>query len=296
MRTFVERHRKQNKKMEKTVLTEDQRQELRRRYNPDGSRLRKAQMELLDMLKVLAKICDDNNIQWWLSSGTLLGAIRHQGFIPWDDDVDIVMFKSEYKKLEKVLSNLNSNTYVLHSMKTDVEYVRRFAKFRKREGREFSRDRRRDNYKWAGTYIDIFVIEKTSYAAAFLSGGIYKNLVHLTAYLKTKWLRCTLTRIIEGVCLGLINPILHLIGLINPKGEYHYVLGMGWPWSTYFKKDILPLSKATFEGVEFPVPHDADSYLGGGYVEGWNLPWEAGIKRGIHRMEYIEEIFGKTGK
>lgn len=283
--------------MEKTILTESQKAELRKKYNPDGSLLRKHQLELLDMLKVLADICDSNNIQWWLSSGTLLGAIRHQGFIPWDDDVDIVMFKEDYKKLEKVLSKMQSDTYVLHSMKTDIEYVRCFAKFRKREGKEHSRDRRRDWYRWAGNYIDIFVIEKTSYTAALLAGGIYKNLVHLTAYIKSpRWLRRMLIRPIEFLCLGLINPLLRLIGMINPKGEYHYILGMGWPWSTYFKSDILPLRKASFEGVDFPVPNNCDNYLKGPYGEWWNLPSEAVIRRSIHRMEYIQEIFGDTSK
>lgn len=282
--------------MDKPVLTESQRLEMRQKYNPDGSLLRKHQMELLDMLQVLSDICEKNNIQWWLSSGTLLGAMRHQGFIPWDDDVDIVMFRDEYKKLEKVLLNLESDTFVLHSMKTDIEYVRCFSKFRKREGTEFSRDRRRNWYRWAGNYIDIFLIERTNYAAAITSGTIYKNLVHLTAYIKTPWLRRLLIRPIEFLCLGLINPLLRLIGLINPKGQYHYTLGMGWPWATFYKKDILPLTKATFEGVEFPVPGNADAYLSGSYGDWRKLPSEAVIKRSIHRMEYINEIFGTTEK
>lgn len=279
--------------MDNAILTESQARELREKYNPDGSLLRQHQMELLDMLKTLADICNKNNIQWWLSSGTLLGAIRHQGFVPWDDDVDIIMFKDEYKKLEKVLLNMQSDTYVLHSMKTDIEYVRCFAKFRKREGREYSRDRRRNWYKWKGNYIDIFLIEKTSYASAIISGTIYKNLVHLTAYIKTGWLRRLLIRPIEFLCLGIINPILRVIGLINPKGQYHYVLGMGWAWSTYYKKDILPLKTAKFEGVEFPVPNNAEKYLTGPYGDWRKLPSEASIKRSIHRVEYIKEIFGE---
>lgn len=279
--------------MNEPILTKEQSAELRQKYNPDGSQLRQHQMELLDMLKTLADICKENGIQWWLSSGTLLGAIRHQGFIPWDDDVDIVMFKDEYKKLEKVLLNMQSETYVLHSMKTDIEYVRCFAKFRKREGIEHSRDRRRNWYRWAGNYIDIFVIEKTSYASSIISGTIYKNLVHVTAYIKTGWLRRLLIRPIEFLCLNLINPVLRLIGLINPKGQYHYILGMGWPWATFYKKDILPLKTASFEGIEFPVPNNADNYLKGPYGDWRKMPSEATIKKNIHRMEYVNEIFGE---
>ena len=62
---------------------------LREQYNPDGSILRLQQLRMLDILKIIADICDRYEILYWLSSGTLLGAIRHGGFIPWDDDLDI---------------------------------------------------------------------------------------------------------------------------------------------------------------------------------------------------------------
>lgn len=275
------------------ILTEEQQKALRTKYNPDGSLLRQHQLELLDMLKVLAEICQENNITWWLSSGTLLGAMRHQGFVPWDDDVDIVMFRKDYRKLEKVLMKMQSDTFVLHSMKTDIEYVKCFAKFRKREGKEVSKDRRRNWYRWAGTFIDIFVIEKNSFLAAKLAGDIYNNVEHLTAYLKIKWLRRVLIRVIQVLCLGIINTLLYIVGLFNPKGEYHYILGMGWARSTYFKKDILPLKTAKFEDTEFPVPNNADAYLRGIYGDWRRLPNDLQIKRNIHLNEYVNEIFGQ---
>ena len=68
-------------------------------YNPEGSTLRRDQMEMLTVLNAFAEICKDNDIQWWLCSGTLLGAARHGGFIPWDDDIDVSMFPKDYRKL-----------------------------------------------------------------------------------------------------------------------------------------------------------------------------------------------------
>ena len=85
---------------------------LRAKYNPEGSLLRRDQMELLKMLRVVADICDANGIQWWLSSGTLLGAARHEGFIPWDDDLDIVLLRKDCKRLERILERLDHKEYV----------------------------------------------------------------------------------------------------------------------------------------------------------------------------------------
>lgn len=57
----------------------------------ENTRLRRHQLGLLEVLKDFARICEDNHIIWWLDSGTLLGAARHKGFVPWDDDVDVMV-------------------------------------------------------------------------------------------------------------------------------------------------------------------------------------------------------------
>ena len=63
--------------------------DLRQRFNPEGSVLRQHQLRMLELLKVIDCICKKHDIPYWLSSGTLIGAARHKGFIPWDDDLDI---------------------------------------------------------------------------------------------------------------------------------------------------------------------------------------------------------------
>ena len=73
------------------MITDTLQNELRERYNPDGSILRKQQLRMLEMLQYIDFVCKKHNIRYWLCSGTLLGAVRHGGFIPWDDDVDIEM-------------------------------------------------------------------------------------------------------------------------------------------------------------------------------------------------------------
>ncbi len=76
---------------------------LKEKYNPEGSTLRKAQLRMLDMLKFIDSICKENDITYYLDCGNLLGAVRHQGFIPWDDDADIAMPLSDYRKFKKIL-------------------------------------------------------------------------------------------------------------------------------------------------------------------------------------------------
>ena len=78
-------------------------EELRARFNPEGSLLRRQQMRMLEILLEVDKICKRHNIPYWLSSGTLIGAMRHDGFIPWDDDLDIEMMRTDYLRLMKVL-------------------------------------------------------------------------------------------------------------------------------------------------------------------------------------------------
>lgn len=265
---------------------------LRKRYNPDGSKLRRDQLELLEMLRFLDKICKEHNLKWWLSSGTLIGAARHNGFIPWDDDLDIAMFKSDYRRLRKILQKMEHKEYVLHTMQSDVEYVNTFGKLRKREGSIGSPSRRYNYYKWRGIGLDIFAVEKNSYVAARIASVVYNNLQHLTSYIRWGWLRKPLIRLIELLCLGILNPILRVMGLINPRGEYHYSLGTAWPRTTIFLEDTLPLTTMPFEGEELPVPKNTDAYLTRVYGNWRTLPTDDAIKRAIHCREYREEIYG----
>ena len=262
-------------------------------YNPDGSALRRDQLELFRMLKVVDGICKKNNIQWWLSSGTLLGAARHKGFIPWDDDMDIVLLKEDYVKLEKILCEYNSDEFVFHCMKTDVDYVDAFGKFRKRQGCIQARSNRYAYYKWKGIGFDIFAIEKTNYYSARIADSIYHRMQKLTYKIDNVLIRRFSIRVIELLQFQVFNPILRFIGKINPKQEYHYVLGTGWPKHTFYLKYTFPLTTAEFEGELMPVPKDMDAYLTNVYGDWRTPPSEEQIKQSIHCKEYRDEIFGK---
>ena len=266
------------------------------RYNPEGSALRRDQLELLRMLKVLSGICKANGIKWWLCSGSLLGAMRHKGFIPWDDDVDIAMLPEDYARLEKVLGEMNDPEYVLHSMKTDPEYIYIYGKFRRRSGEYDVRDPRYKYYKWKGMSIDIFTIEKTTYTAAQLSRFFYKIGHKVSTPVRNAKVRRILTEIVNFCNFRILFPFFRLCGRINPKGEYHYSLGTGFARATFHIEDIFPLTNAAFEDDFFPVPMDADAYLTRLYGDWRKLPSEEKIRKAIHCSEYREEIFGKENQ
>ena len=67
--------------------------------------LRSAQIKMAELLKEFDKVCEENNLQYWMESGTALGAVRHKGFIPWDDDVDVAMLREDYNKLIELNEN-----------------------------------------------------------------------------------------------------------------------------------------------------------------------------------------------
>lgn len=90
--------------------------------------LREMQKIELDILKYVVKICEKNSLRYFLAGGTLLGAIRHKGFIPWDNDVDISMPRKDYEVLLRLIENDNNSKYRVFYIKNDSDYFYPFAK------------------------------------------------------------------------------------------------------------------------------------------------------------------------
>ncbi len=90
--------------------------------------LREVQLSVLQILKDIDDHCKKYNIKYSLAFGTLLGAIRHNGFIPWDDDLDIYMPRNDYKRF---LETWNYNDYYLVNSNTDVKYTNTFTKVKR---------------------------------------------------------------------------------------------------------------------------------------------------------------------
>ena len=117
--------------------------------------LRQVQMAMLDSLMYFDKICRKYDIKYSLHGGTLLGAIRHKGFIPWDDDLDVIMPRSEYNRFMSAWYNEKHEGFFLQTKETEEDYTRSFAKIRK-EHTTFLQHSENPSKIHTGVFIDVF--------------------------------------------------------------------------------------------------------------------------------------------
>lgn len=118
--------------------------------------MREAQDIAYDLFLQFDKICKENGLRYCLSGGTLLGAVRHKGFIPWDDDMDVMMPRKDYDRLLSLNLDLEEK-YKLFSCETDAQYFYPFAKLCNMDYRVHFEHHIKE--RSIGMYIDIFPIE-----------------------------------------------------------------------------------------------------------------------------------------
>lgn len=243
----------------------------------DEKVLRKAQLIMLKILKEFDSICRNNNLPYWLDSGTLLGAVRHKGFIPWDDDVDVCMLREDYEKFIDIAARLLPDNMILQTIFTDKHCLFNFAKIYNRSSFlvEFENQ---DPAFWQGIYIDIFPVDKLSkgeFARNFWR-SFYVNLYYTFGRPERKR-QFTLNRpnkrnhssrllnFLNMQNAARIENRLRKYATVNSVCSDDFVLGYGiglYFWKPPFKyENIFPLQKIRFEDAQFFAPKNYDSYL-----------------------------------
>ena len=114
----------------------------------------------LDLLNEFARVCNEYHLQWFVHAGTMLGAVRHQGFIPWDDDIDVVMPRDDFARLNFLGPTVFSHPYFLQNEDTDTFFAKNFTRLRNSMTTAVVKDRVSYEYPYnQGIYIDIFPLD-----------------------------------------------------------------------------------------------------------------------------------------
>ena len=276
-------------------------EELRERFNPDGSLLRCQQMRMLDILVEVDRICQRHDILYWLSSGTLIGAMRHDGFIPWDDDLDIEMMRDDYLRLMEVLPGELPDWLALQNDETDEHYFYFYAKVRDRRSRMVEQNGYDRMWKEQGIYIDILPMEQHPIWLQKLSektvGHMYK--IWRTSQDDAKAIK-RVRRIFDlnnKVIFPFFRTVLFpLFSCLLPRKVI--TSGLGIPFhKPRYRDEIFPLATHEFEGLRFPVPGKADAHLRHLFGDYMQLPdlnkpfsYQEAVKIPEHTQEEDEQI------
>ncbi len=232
--------------------------QLRCQYNPDGSLLRDLQLRMLEILKCIDSICEKHNIQYWLSSGTLLGAVRHGGFIPWDDDVDIEMLRDDYLKLMEILPKELPEQYVLQNNETDSNYVYLYAKVRDRNSYIEEKCLVNKTFKEQGVFVDIFMLEKSFLILNKISAPLFNRML-FGMVLKEGILKY-IYKVNRFVLLQILFPFFRFLSQFSSSKSLKHTFGVNFLKERSYN-DIFPLRKIEFEGVLLNAPFNCDAYL-----------------------------------
>ena len=245
----------------------------------------------LDMMCELDRVCRKHNINYVIYGGTLLGAVRHGGFIPWDDDMDIAMLRQDYEKFKKYAKELDPDICFFQDHDTDPEYIWGYAKLRRTGTKYIRAGQEHLKYK-NGVFIDIEPMDDVPQSL------LLQIIMDLDLFLLRKilWSRVAVKN--ETGLMKIIYSVLHLVPVSYVFKRYRSYqrksrnrsmnnvrilslpsLGKCYvktnPFSKKFswpKKWILERKEYEFEGKKFYGPRDADAFLKYEYNDYMKLP------------------------
>lgn len=269
--------------------------------------LRKMQLTELDMLVEFDRVCRKYNIKYIIGFGTLLGAVRHKGFIPWDDDADVEMLREDYEKFKRISNDLNEDICYFQCHDNEPEYLWGYGKLRHtntvcvRGGQERA--------KWrTGIFIDIFPVDdipkntvcqriqdvccffirKIIYAhigkdsAKGIKKGIYSILAKIPVERAHRYLKKFISK---SNNTSDNNVRVLMFPLMKEQKEDEY---LGFSKNFYLERELYE-----FEGYKLFGPKDYDDYLRKSYGDYMVLPPKDKRSKSSY-YSYVRFTDGKT--
>ena len=233
-----------------------------------SEKLKSHQNMMFEMLKEVDRICRKNEITYMLFAGTMLGAVRHKGFIPWDDDLDILMLRSEYERFLQIAEkDLNKEKYYLQK-EFSTHWPMFFSKFRCNGTACIERYIPKDEHTHMGIYIDIFpcdnlyenrIMRKLQFFASKIV--IAKSLGRRGYITDSKSKRI-------AIWISQIAPI-HLLKafVVYKQGKTSSMVHTFFGGASKYAKNIYPRNwfcrtvLQQFENGFFPIPEEFDEVL-----------------------------------
>ena len=235
----------------------------------------KTQEKLFEMLKWFHNYCKENDINYYLIGGTLLGAVRHKGYIPWDDDLDVALYRDDYNKLINCMGNqVYNDSYKLEAPLSKKDYVYPFCKIYDIKTTLVENTRFKTK---RGIYIDIFPLDgigNTEEAALknYKTIGFYNNLLNTRicaianhrSFLKNSAI--FISRIIPDFIIDwkkIVSKV-NKISANRKVDDNDYIVNSfgNWKEKEIFRKEWFGTpQKYSFEGFIVLGPQNADSVV-----------------------------------
>ncbi len=249
----------------------------------------------LEMLKQFVSICEEYSLKYYLMGGTMLGAIRHQGFIPWDDDIDVGMPRNDYEKLLELAQDVIKPPYFLQNIYTDSSYPGIHSKIRNSNTTFIESTSRKLNINH-GIFIDVFPLDyypEDVEKQKRIDQGVHS----LNRRISDCYYTFDTKQSFKRRMIGLIDYVKHpdaRVALLERDKIFKSVreggllINWGGAWG---KKEIAPAewygngADAVFEGIHVKVPSDYDKWLTQVYGDYMQLPPEE--KRVTHHFTEV---------
>ena len=237
--------------------------------NKTLSQLHEIELEIFDEF---VRICQKHNLEYFMTGGTMLGAIRHKGFIPWDDDIDLGMMRKDYDLFIQYARNELNEKYYLDCFETNEEYYLPFAKIKKNDTIFDEEDSHHiNNHK--GIFIDIIPFENVPKQDSFMQkiqAILVRNITD-TMFYKVKIRKLKKSRHPVLVAILSILPRKSLMKIQNKLMHLHkndnseYVVALagtyGYLKETSKRSVFIPSKKVKFEDRNYQGMNKPEEYL-----------------------------------